>query len=67
MLNFELFVQQADLVVSTNELRSEDVPLVDDRVVLLPLREGLRGAFPSKRSERPRNPSFLETTRVDGV
>ena len=34
----------------------------------------LRGAFPSNRSERPQNtkrdrplPSFLETTRIDGV
>ena len=27
----------------------------------------LRGAFPSKRSERAQNPSLMDTSRVDGV
>ena len=61
-LDLQLFVQQADLVVPSYQLRAEDVALVNDRIIFLPLREGLRGAFPSKTASVD-----LLLRRVDGV
>ena len=49
VLDLELLLEQTDLVISTNHLRPEDVPFINHGVVLLPLRQGLRGAVVSRR------------------
>ena len=63
VLDLELFLQQPNLVITTDELRPEDVPLVNHGVVLLPLRKSII----VHAADHRRQPSNLRVLLVDDL